>query len=67
MPDSEAPDPPESDPYCRHWSAIWDCEVKCARCGHECRKHDHDVSFVEGEGISCEECGCPAWVEPLEP
>jgi hypothetical protein len=52
-----------SGPYCEHWAISYECEDRCARCGHECRRH------YEGDGRRCVEagCACAAWVEPPKP
>ena len=55
--DPEDDDPPESGPFCRHWSDPGDCQEKCGECGHWCGRHDDD-------GCDERECGCLAWVEP---
>lgn len=51
----------ESGPFCRHFSDPSDCEIECDRCGDRCGRHDAAEGSTE-----CNECECPAWVEPEE-
>ena len=60
---SEMPDEPEveveydSGPFCRHWADLYDCDLTCATCGHECRNHEY------GEPGECliDGCKCEEW------
>lgn len=49
----------ESGPFCRHWDEAGYCPIKCAACGHTCGRHEDAMDSTE-----CNECDCPAWVEP---
>lgn len=53
----------ESGPFCRHWSSPYDCERKCANCGHACVSHGEDGCESHDED-GCESCDCEEWVEP---
>jgi hypothetical protein len=51
----------DSGPFCRHWFETYDCEIKCANCGHVCTRHKYEDGRRE-----CleDDCHCEAWVEP---
>lgn len=37
------------DGFCRHWSCNSDCELRCAKCGVRCPRHDDTAhEYVEG-------------------
>ena len=59
MTDDHDSHPPESEPYCRHWSVLWDCDMLCRKCKHKCRQHDED-------GCDEADCECTHWHEPDE-
>ena len=50
----------ESGPFCRHWSDPADCDIKCAKCGHDCCHHGY------GDGdLACSDCDdCTEWEDP---
>ncbi len=53
-----------SGPFCRHFADPFDCDYKCARCGHICSQH----SYGYGEPFDClvDGCKCGNWLEDDE-
>ena len=51
----------ETGPFCRHYSDPFDCDEKCARCGHDCSKHGYGMD--DDEPCSVEGCTCKGWMK----
>lgn len=43
---------PDSGPFCKHWSDF-DCEEKCAECGHSCNMHGWGFEERHEDGCQC--------------
>lgn len=45
----------ESGPYCRHWNITYECDDRCATCGHLCIAHSDFECEPDSETCPCRE------------